>query len=115
MSSSSIPSTRRRCHRGPAALLARPPGGLVWCAITDGDKQAKVKVEIDDKLTVVRRDIATPPGSVGAGAPRLAVGAQRTAMCARSANMHAWMFREYEIGVAELRGSIDSHLAAAEA
>jgi hypothetical protein len=47
---------------GPAALFARPASGVVWCAIADGDKRAKIKVEVDDKLTVVRWDVATPPG-----------------------------------------------------
>jgi hypothetical protein len=46
---------------GPAALLLRPADGVVWCSIADPDKQAKIKVEIDDKLNVQRWEVATPP------------------------------------------------------
>ena len=47
---------------GPAALLLRPADGVVWCSIADADKQAKIKVEVDDKLNVRRWEVATPPG-----------------------------------------------------
>lgn len=47
---------------GPAAILSRPADGVVWCSIADGDKQAKIKVEIDDGLNVKRWDVANPPG-----------------------------------------------------
>jgi Domain of unknown function (DUF4333) len=47
---------------GPAAFLLRPADGVVWCAIADADKQAKIKVEIDDKLNLQRWEVATPPG-----------------------------------------------------
>jgi len=47
---------------GPAAILSRPADGVVWCSIADGEKQAKIKVEIDDGLNVKRWEVADPPG-----------------------------------------------------
>ncbi|HEU4726822.1 MAG TPA: DUF4333 domain-containing protein [Kofleriaceae bacterium] len=47
---------------GPNALVPRPADGVVWCSIADADKQAKIKVEIDDKLQLQRWEVATPPG-----------------------------------------------------
>lgn len=51
------PDVQIRC--GTDEFVVRPADGVVWCAVTDGKHDGKLKVEIDDKLNVTRWEI--PP------------------------------------------------------
>ncbi len=42
---------------GPKVAYPRPSDGIVWCTVTDENRRARLKVEVDDKLDMQRWSI----------------------------------------------------------
>ena len=46
---------------GTDKYLTRPADGVLWCSISDGHEQAKIRVQLDEELNVKDWAVAEPP------------------------------------------------------